>query len=80
MIVFRGWPCSATGSGSRSSSTLRRRFHAVVDTAGLSEDRARDWVVVRMMLNALDAVMHPDAGYPDDWMTTCIAVAKAVQD
>ena len=31
---------------------LRRRFHALVDAAGLDEDRARDWVVVRMVLNA----------------------------
>ena len=31
---------------------LRRRFHALVDTAGLDEARARDWVVVRMVLNA----------------------------
>ncbi|MCW2786228.1 MAG: aminoglycoside resistance protein [Marmoricola sp.] len=51
---------------------VRRRFHALVDAAGLDEDRARDWVVVRMMMNALDL----DA----DWVTLCIAVAKAVQD
>ena len=31
---------------------LRRRFHALVDHAGLDEDRARDWVIVRMILNA----------------------------
>ena len=31
---------------------LRRRFHTLVDAAGLDEDRARDWVVVRMVLNA----------------------------
>ena len=31
---------------------LRRRFHALVDAAGLDEDRARDWVVVRMVVNA----------------------------
>jgi streptomycin 6-kinase len=59
---------------------VRRRFHTLIDTAGLDEDRSRDWVVVRMMVNALDAVTHPEAGYPDDWITTCIAVAKAVQD
>ena len=29
---------------------LRRRFHTLVDAAGLDEDRARDWVVVRMVL------------------------------
>ena len=31
---------------------LRRRFHALVDAGGLDEDRARDWVVVRMVVNA----------------------------
>lgn len=62
---------------------LRARFHAVVDAAGLDEDRARDWVVVRMLHNALweieDALAagtRPDRG----WLTVCLSVAKAVQD
>lgn len=58
----------------------RRRFHTIVDVAGLDEDRARDWVVVRMVLNAADGLSDRDAGYPRDWVTTCVAVAKAVQD
>lgn len=65
---------------------LRRRFHAIVDAAGLDEARARDWVVVRMVLNAGWAVQ--DAGRADrplladeqDWITRCIAITKAVQD
>ncbi len=52
---------------------VRRRFHAIIDATGFDEDRARDWVVVRMVVNALEA-RNPD------WITTCIAVAKAVQD
>lgn len=66
-------------------TAVRRRFHTVVDTAGLDEDRARDWVVVRMLHNALwcieDAASLP-AGLDDesrDYLTMCIAVAKAVQ-
>ncbi len=59
---------------------VRRRFHALVDTAGLDEGRARDWVVVRMLVNAAESLRDPEAGYPEDWVTTCIAVAKAVQD
>ena len=59
---------------------VRRRFHTVVDTAGLDEDRARDWVVLRMALTAMEALLDPDAGYPEDWTTTCVSVAKAVQD
>ena len=65
---------------------LRRRFHALVDAGGLDEARARDWVVVRMVLNAGWAVQ--DARRADralsaderDWITRCIAITKAVQD
>ncbi len=65
---------------------LRRRFHALVDAAGLDEARARDWVVVRMVLNAGWTVQ--DARRTDrrltaqerDWVTACIAITKAVQD
>jgi streptomycin 6-kinase len=67
-------------------SGLRRRFHTLVDAAGLDEDRARDWVVVRMVLNATWAVedaqrMDRDLD-PDEqtWITRCIAITKAVQD
>jgi streptomycin 6-kinase len=58
---------------------VRRRFLTVVDAAGLDEDRARDWVVVRMLHNALwELEDHPDR--PDaDYLTTCVAIAKAVQ-
>ena len=65
---------------------LRRRFHALVDAAGLDEARARDWVVVRMVLNAGWAVQDAQrAGRrltsdEQDWITRCIAVTKAVQD
>ena len=53
---------------------VRQRFHALVDAAGLDEDRARDWVVVRTLAQAAHAL--------DDraTVTLCITVAKAVQD
>src|SRR5918993_874375 len=65
---------------------LRRRFHALVDSAGLDEARAREWVVVRMVINAGWTVQ--DARRADrrlsqaeqEWITRCIAVTKAVQD
>jgi streptomycin 6-kinase len=63
---------------------VRRRFHALVDHAGLDEHRARDWVVVRMLNNACwclqdaPAVQRPAA--TEEYLTMCIAVAKAVQD
>jgi streptomycin 6-kinase len=57
---------------------VRRRFHTLVDTAGLDERRARDWAVLRVVLNA---VLELDEREPDrDWITTNITVAKAVQD
>lgn len=69
---------------------VRRRFHTVVDAAGLDEGRARDWVVVRMAQNAMwtlhDAAEVGRVGRgqlsPEDleWITMCVAVAKAVQD
>ncbi len=61
---------------------LRRRFQATVDGAGLDEDRARDWVVVRMMHNAMWELEDRVAGQDgdDDWLTLCVAIAKAVQD
>jgi streptomycin 6-kinase len=59
---------------------LRRRFHALVDAAGLDEELARDWVVVRMVYNMLweleDAPENPD----QEWLTTCVAICKAVQE
>ncbi|MCX2929429.1 aminoglycoside resistance protein [Mycobacterium sp. CVI_P3] len=58
---------------------VRRRFYTLVDAAGFDEDRARAWVVVRMVLNAMWAVRDAGQASPG-WLTTCIAVAKAVQD
>jgi streptomycin 6-kinase len=61
-------------------TAVRSRFHTLVDTAGLEEERARDWVVVRMLHNAMwELEDHPER--PDhDYLTMCIAVAKAVQE
>ena len=57
---------------------LRRRFHTLVDAAGLEEDRARGWVVVRMVFNAFWEVQEPR---PDRaWLTRCVTIAKGVQD
>ncbi len=65
---------------------VRRRFHTLVDAAGLDEGRARAWVIVRMVLNAhwsiQDAQRAGRAPTREDreWLTICIAIAKAVQD
>ena len=62
---------------------VRRRFHAVVDAAGLDEDRARDWVVVREMHNAMWTVEDYPDGLDQEaraWITRCVSIAKAVQE
>jgi streptomycin 6-kinase len=58
---------------------VRRRFYVTVDAAGFDEDRARAWVVVRMVLNAMWELT--ESATPDpNWLTVCVAVAKAVQN
>ena len=64
---------------------LRRRFHAVVDAAGLEEERSRDWVVVRALHNVAWSVEEAHAqgrGLSEadrDWTTRMVTLAKAVQ-
>jgi streptomycin 6-kinase len=67
-------------------TAIRRRFHSLVDAADLEEDRARDWVVVRMVLNAnwaIEDAARMSRALDDeerDWITQCITITKAVQD
>jgi streptomycin 6-kinase len=58
---------------------VRRRFYALVDAAGLDQDRARAWVVVRTMHNAMWQLEEGPRADPK-WLTMCISIAKAVQD
>ena len=66
-------------------AAVRRRFHTLVDVAELDEDHARKWVVVRTILNAHWAVedaqraARPLDDDERDWVTTCIAIVKAVE-
>ncbi len=77
---------SGAGAVGSVRDGLRRRFHGVVDAGGLDEDRARDWVVVRMVINAgwtVEDARRADrrlTGEEQEWITRCIAVTKAVQD
>lgn len=65
---------------------VRRRFHTVVDAAGLDEERAVAWVVVRMVVNAFwaveDAAREARLLRPEEreWITRCVVIAKAVQE
>jgi streptomycin 6-kinase len=53
---------------------VRRRFYTLVDAAGLDEERARAWVVVRVVQGAIRQLGNPTS------LTKYIALAKAVQD
>ncbi len=65
---------------------LRRRFHTLVDAAGLDEARARDWVVLRMVFDAGWTVQDARRAErrltsdEQDRVTRCVAIIKAVQD
>lgn len=56
---------------------LLERLYTVVDAAGLDEDRVRDWVTVREMVNLLRA--SRDARPDQEWITRCTTIVKAVQ-
>ena len=50
---------------------VRRRFYGLVDAAGLDEDLARAYAIVRVVR---EATRHPAN------LTTFVALAKAIQD
>ena len=68
-------------AGAEGSDDLRgdllERFYAVVDAAGLDEDRARSWVVVRVVTELAARFALGDV--PADEVTWATTVVKAVQ-
>ncbi|MBO0842923.1 MAG: aminoglycoside resistance protein [Nocardioides sp.] len=68
-----------TDYAGRLREGVRDRFFALVDAADLDEDRARAWVILRLMVNVKGEVESSRA--PDrEWITAMISVAKAVQE
>ncbi|MCA1983907.1 aminoglycoside phosphotransferase family protein [Nocardioides nematodiphilus] len=62
----------------REREAIRDRFFALVDGAELDEDRARDWVIVRMLVNIKDELLTNAA--PDrSWTSMMLTITKAVQ-
>lgn len=53
---------------------VQRRFYTLIDTAGIDEDRARAWVIVRIVREAARS-LHDNAA-----LTRLVTLAKAVQD
>jgi streptomycin 6-kinase len=58
---------------------IRARFHTLVDVAGLDEERARAWVIVRVVHEATRTLTRPPVT-DTAGLTQCVAIAKAVQD
>jgi streptomycin 6-kinase len=75
-LLWNRWPEVTASNGVRAA--LLDRMYTVIDAAELDEDRVRDWVVVRQMVNVLWELESSSA--PDqDWLTKSIVVAKAAQ-
>lgn len=84
-LLWNRWDeLSVAPSDTTVRDGIRARFYAAIDAAGLDEDRARDWVIVRMVHNAMfELDEHPVDGpsRPDpDYLTMCVTLAKAVQN
>jgi streptomycin 6-kinase len=86
MLWNRWEEALATGD---ARSEVRRRFHTMVDVAGLDEDRARAWMVLRLVTFAVeqwDEVLQAGGSTRSqvvdtagDLVTAAVTVAKAVQ-
>jgi streptomycin 6-kinase len=85
-MLWNRWDELVGPGGSDVRTGVRARFHTIVDAAGLDEDRARAWIVVRMVVNAYWSIEDAERlGRPleadeRDWITRCVAIVKAVQD
>lgn len=79
-LLWNRWD-EVTASGDVRGA-VRERFHTVVDVAGFDEDRARDWVIVRELVNVLWCIGDVPSIDADgeSWITASLAIAKAVQD
>lgn len=66
------------GYAGRAREGIRDRFFAVVDAAGLDEERARDWTIVRVVVNAVGELVHHGAS-DRARVTMLLTIAKAVQ-
>ena len=61
---------------------LLARMYAVVDAAGLDEERVRAWIVVREVCNVLwvyEDQVTDRVPIPADWVTSAVTILKAVQ-
>jgi streptomycin 6-kinase len=75
-LLWNRWPEVTASNGVRAA--ILDRIYTVIDAADFDEDRVRDWILVRQMVNVLwelESSPEPD----QEWLTTSIVIAKAVQ-
>lgn len=79
-LLWNRWDEVATSSNVRAA--IRRRFEAVVDAAGLDEERAKGWVVLRMTVNAMWEIEDPSppSDAMENWLTDSVTISKAMDD
>lgn len=76
-MLWNRWP-EVVATGDVRGAVLERLF-TLVDVAGLDEDRVRDWVVVRELVNVSWAVQDGSASADPTGVTVATTIAKAVQ-
>ncbi|HEY9291975.1 MAG TPA: aminoglycoside phosphotransferase family protein [Microlunatus sp.] len=76
-LLWNRWD-EAVATGDLRNAILER-IYTVVDLTGMDEDRVRDWVIVRELVNVLWAVVDGDKSPDDAWVTESIVIAKAAQ-
>ncbi len=76
-MLWNRWD-EAVASGDLRTAVLDR-LYALVDQAGLDEDRVRNWVIIRELVNVLEVVKEPAGGHDANWVTRATTIVKAVQ-
>lgn len=76
-LLWNRWE-EAVASGNIRNALLDRMY-AVVDAAGLDEDRVRAWITVRELVNVMWSLADGPSPGQGDWLTTAITIVKAVQ-
>jgi streptomycin 6-kinase len=79
-LLWNRWDEILASGDARAA--LRRRFETVVDVAELDEERAKAWVIVRMLVNAMWEIEDPSpaSDLKGSWLTDAITIAKAMDD
>ena len=76
-LLWNRWPEAVASRNIRDA--LLERMYTVVDAAGLDEDRVRNWVTVRAVLNVWWSVVDSPSRLGPDEATQATTIAKAVQ-